>query len=338
MPESRHKGKKASAAAGQPHAFWSGTIAFSLVSIPVHLFVAQRSAGVALRMVDRDATPLARRYFCTRDDEALTADDIVRGYELENERFVTVDDDELTALAAEKSREIDLKRFVPLSEIDPIYYERAYFLAPEQGASKAYRLLARVMEEEGRAGIATFVMRGTEYLVAILGERSLLRLQTLRFHEDLRTPHDVGLPPARQPDAARVTATAREIQALELDHLEPAALADGYAKRLRALIERKLQSGTDVYAVPEVPPEDEPEPEAQVVDLMQVLKRSLAEGSSRRGTRRQSARRDRPTSTKESDSEGASKAQLYARAKKLGIEGRSAMTKEQLADAVRAAG
>lgn len=114
----------------------------------------------------------------------------MRGYEVEKDRFILVDDEELVALAPEKSQEIDLKRFVELSEIDPVYFERAYFLAPDRDAVKAYRLLARTMEEAGRAGIATFVMRGKEYLVAIIAEQGFLRAETLRFHDELRIPGD----------------------------------------------------------------------------------------------------------------------------------------------------
>ena len=201
MPEAGHKKKHDTQ---RPRSFWSGTIAFGLVSIPVSLYVASRSGGISLRMVDEDGTPLRRRYFCSKDGEPLEADDIVRGYEVEKDRFVIVKDEELEALAPEKSREIDLKRFVPLAQIDPIWFERGYFLAPDKGAMKAYRLLANTMEQEGRAGIATFVMRGKEYLVAIIGQQGLLRAETLRFHDELRTPDDVGLPTLDKADAKRI--------------------------------------------------------------------------------------------------------------------------------------
>src|SRR5690606_2702535 len=140
-------------------------------------FTATRSSGPSLRMIDQDGTPLRRVYFCSSEQVPLDADDIVRGYEIEKNRFVLIEDEELEAIAPEKSQEIALERFVDVDAIDPIYFERAYFLAPGRGGARPYRLLAEVMESSARAGIATFVMRGKEYLVAIISERGLLRAE-----------------------------------------------------------------------------------------------------------------------------------------------------------------
>ena len=125
----------------QPHAFWSGIIAFGLVSLPVSLFPAH-SGKVTLKMVDAKGTLLRRQFFCGDDNRPLERDDIVRSYEIEKYHYVVVEDEELEALEPKKSREIDLKRFVPLSSINPIYFERAYFLVPDGDTTKAYRLLA----------------------------------------------------------------------------------------------------------------------------------------------------------------------------------------------------
>ncbi|MEX2542412.1 MAG: Ku protein [Trueperaceae bacterium] len=254
--------------------FWSGTIAFGLVSLPVSLFVANRGKRVSLRLVDDDGTPLSRRYLCPAEEKPLSNDEIVRGYEVAKDEFVVVSDDELDALAPEKSQEIDLRRFVALSGIDPVYFERAYFLAPDKGASKAYRLLARAMEESGRAGVATFVMRGKEYLVAIIAEKGILRAETLRFHDELRSPEQVGLPALEEVEAARVEELEREIDALADEELDRSELADRQADRMLELVQRKLESGDDVVAAPE---ELEPEEGDQTIDLMQVLKQSLEE-------------------------------------------------------------
>src|SRR5262249_8916646 len=156
-------------------AFWSGTVTFGLVSIPVALFSANRSGRPSLRMLAPDGTPVARRYACSRDDRLLDADDIVRGYEIRKGKYVVVADDELEALEPRKSRDIDMRQFVDADELDPAYFERAYYLAPAGQSTKAYTLLAKMMERTGRAGIATFVMRGREYLVAILADAGLLR-------------------------------------------------------------------------------------------------------------------------------------------------------------------
>src|SRR5512142_1779865 len=163
----------------QPHAFWSGIVAFGLVSLPVSLFPAH-SGKLALKMVDAKGNLLKRQFFCDKDNRALERDDIVRSYEIEKYHYVVVEDEELEALEPKKSREIDLKRFVPVSAISPVYFERAYFLVPDGDTTKAYRLLAKSMEDEQRAGIATFVMHGKDYLVAIIAERGILRAETLR--------------------------------------------------------------------------------------------------------------------------------------------------------------
>lgn len=322
---------EAEADGGQPpsHAFWSGNIAFGLVSIPVVLLVASRAGGVPLRLVDAEGALLRRRYFCSRDGQPLRAEDIVRGYEVEDQRYVTVDDAELEALAPAQSREIDLKRFVPLCQIDPVYFERAYFLAPDRGALKAYRLLARTLEDARRAGIATFVMRGKEYLIAIIGEQGLLRAETLRFHDELRTPAWVGLPPLQAPDdAARIEAVERAMRDLSAPDLDSEDLRDPQRARLMEIIQRKLESRTDVVAAAREE-EEEPAEGAEIIDLMQILKQSLQ--GEMRGPPSRAAGGGRSAGREGEESRD----ELYRRARELGIQGRSHMSKEALAEAIR---
>jgi DNA end-binding protein Ku len=251
--------------------FWSGTITFGLVSVPVALYAAHRSDRVSLRMVSPEGTPLTRRYFTSKDDRELDADDIVRGYEIEKDRFVIVDDDELERLAPERTRDIDLRQFVKLSEIDPMYFERAYYLVPNGQSTKAYRLLARVMEETGRAGVATFVMRAKEYLVAIIAENGILRAETLRFADELRTPESIGLPEPGEADAAAVKRMDREIGKRVEQRLPKSDLEDRSADRLMKVIQKKLREGDDVVH----PEEGTVDRETDVIDLMEILKRRL---------------------------------------------------------------
>lgn len=278
--------------------FWSGTITFGLVSIPVALYAANRSRGVSLRMVGPSGQPLNRRYFTSRDDRELDADEIVRGYEIEKDRFVIVDDEELERLAPERTRDIDLRRFVKASEIDPMYFERAYYLTPAGQSNKAYRLLARVMEETDRAGIATFVMRTREYLVAILAENGILRAETLRFADELRSPEDVGLPaPQKAPDT-EVRRIDREIGKLAEQRMAMSELEDRSAERLHRLVKRKLRAGDDVVRIEDADDEDRP---TDVIDLMEILKRRLegqAEDEDTAGTRPAAARKPAPKSSR----------------------------------------
>ncbi len=159
---------------------WSGTIRFGLVGIPVYLFPANRPAGVGLRMLDQDGIPLARRWWCPKDEAFVDADEIIRGHATDGDEYVVVTDEELEAIEPKKSREIDLRQFVPVASVDPRWFQRGYYLAPAGESTKAYRLLAEVMERTGRAGIATFVMRAHEYLDAIVSARGILRAETLR--------------------------------------------------------------------------------------------------------------------------------------------------------------
>ena len=268
-------------------AFWSGTITFGLVSIPVNLFPGVRSQRAALRMLADDGTPLQRRYFCEKQKREVDGDEIVRGYEISKGKFVVITDDELEALEPRKSRDIDLRRFVPADDIDPLFFERSYYLAPAGETTKAYRLLAETMEQTGRAGIATFVMRGKEYLVAIVAEDGLLRADTLRFADELRTPRDVGLPAVPKSKPADVTRFRKLIKSHSSARLAPSELEDEYSERIRKLAAKKERKHEDVYELPEEVAEEEAG-DAQVIDLVEVLKRSLKSGA---GNGRKTARK-----------------------------------------------
>ena len=274
---------------------WSGNLSFGLVSIPVTLVTAQRANRAALKMLSHEGTPLRRRFFSSTGERALEKDDIVRGYEVEPDRFVTVTDDELEAIAPKLSQEIDLRRFVPLTDVDPMYFERGYFLVPGKRSGKAYRLLAHIMEERQRAGIATFVMREKEYLVAITARDGLLRAETMRFSDELRNAADLGLTRPPEPDEKQVRAFELQIDKLKTKTFDAADLEDAQALELQRLIEKKRKAGKDVIAAPaETEPEDGGS--AEIVDLMKYLKASVAgEQSAPRERKQPMAAKRKPT-------------------------------------------
>lgn len=249
--------------------FWSGAITFGMVTVPVGLYPATRSRATALRMVGPDDAPVRRVYVCSKDDKPIEADDIVRGYEIEKGRFVAVTDAELESLAPRKSREIDLRVFVDLDEIDPMLFDRAWFLVPAEGTNKAYRLLANVMEKERQAGIATFVMRGKELIVAIIAEKGILRAETLRFTSDVRSAEDVGLPEKVKAPAAEQRKFETQI-ARHGGKMNLRDFLDDYPERLEKLAKSKEKKGT---VIREVRPE--PEEGGEVIDLMAALRKSL---------------------------------------------------------------
>ena len=162
-------------------------------------------------MLSPEGVPLRREFYDAKSKRAVDRDDIVRGYELEDDEYVVVTDEELESLEPQKSRDIDLRQFVDRDAIDPMYFDRAYFLTPAGESTKAYRLLAETMERTNRAGIATFIMRGKEYLIAILAEDGILRAETLRFADEVRTPDQIGLPEPPKLKAAEVKRFERAI-------------------------------------------------------------------------------------------------------------------------------
>ena len=256
--------------------FWSGTITFGLVSIPVDLVAAVGARDKSMKLVDAEGHALGRRYYCPKDDKLLDSDEIVRGYETEQGKMVVITDEEFESAAPEKSRDIDLKSFVPLDAISPFFFERPYFLAPDERAGKAYALLAQTMATTGKAGIGSFVMRGHEYLAAIVAENGVLRAEVLRYADEIRSPETIGLPKPVKADAGRVRALKKAIDALAQPALDPAEMADLEAEALHAFAQRKAKSGAGVIAMESLEDvDDDGAGSAQVIDLMEVLRKSL---------------------------------------------------------------
>lgn len=257
------------------HPQWTGSLSFGLVSIPVQLYSATRSARVSLRMIAPDGAPVVRRFYCPDDGEQVGRDELARGYEYKPGKYVQVSDEELEALEPDKSRDIDLRLFVPVTSLDPAYFERMYFLTPAGDSNKAYRLLVGVMERTGRAGIATFVMHDREYLVAIISQHGLLCAEVLRFHTELREVSAIPISKAK-PDAKLV----KELETLLGKHnhgkWDPASTPNERGEALRALAAKKAKKGKDVIELAPAGEDDEDlSGETQTVDLMQLLKQSL---------------------------------------------------------------
>ena len=274
--------------------FWSGTISFGLVSIPVSLFPANRSSRVPARTLGPEGVPLGRRYYSSKTDRELSPKEMVRGYETEKDRYVLVTDEELDRLAPKKSRDIDLRQFVDVNQIPPIYFERGYFLTPEGDSTKAYMLLAAILEKTQRAGIATFVMRGKEYLIAITAENGILRAETMRFREEIRSPGDIGLPERRKAPEEQTRRFIQIIQKHASPELSQNELRDETSAELLKLVHEKEEKKQDVVRT-----SDEKESGGESApDLVAILKQSLAgrTGQRPRHSRagaRQSARQPR---------------------------------------------
>jgi len=222
-------------------------------------------------MLGPDGQPLARKYYAEKSGKDLDADEVVRGYEIDKDKFVIVTDEELERLAPDKTRDIDLKQFVPAASIPPLYFERGYFLTPAAGSQKAYKLLAETMAKNQLAGIATFVMRGKEYLVAIFSDKGVLRAETMRFADELRSPADIGLPKKKDaPSKATVHKFEKLITTRSKKQFSPSKLEDKQTDSLLKLVKKKQANRANVVKV-----EEEADTDHKVVDLVKILKQSL---------------------------------------------------------------
>lgn len=264
---------------GGVRAFWSGTLTFGLVSVPVELYSAVGQSRVAFHMLSPDGHPLRRRYVSSKDQQPLEREQIVRGWQADG-GFVTVTAEELEALEPQRSREIDLRRFVDRATLDPLYGDRAYFLLPDGEVNKPYRLLAATMEKTGHAGIATFVMRGREVAIAIYAERGILRAQTLRPPAEIRTAEAVGLPAPGAVDEALVAQLKKAIAKDAKPSLDTKSLRDETAAAVRALAAKKKKAGMDVVEVDEalVATREDDDGMAPIVDIVAILKERLGGG------------------------------------------------------------
>jgi DNA end-binding protein Ku len=266
--------------AGAPvRSLWTGTITFGLVSIPVDLVTAVRPRQTAMKLVDKSGHALGREYHCSKENRKLSQDELVRGYETDSGKMVVITDEEFESVAPEMSGDIELRNFVPLEQIPPIYFNRPYFLAPSGKSTKAYHLLTATMAKAGRVGIGSFVMRGHEYLVAIIADNGVLRADTLRYADELRTPESIGLGKRSKPAASKVTQYGKIIDDLKRSSLDLAELEDEEARALEKLAQEKQQEEDDVIHRRGLEEADAEAGSAKVIDLMEVLRKSLSKGA-----------------------------------------------------------
>jgi DNA end-binding protein Ku len=283
LPKRKHNGgaDETVETAGAPvRSMWSGTITFGLVSIPVDLLSAVRPRQTAMKLVDKAGHALGREYHCSKEDKELDQDELVRGYQTDDGKMVVITDEEFESVAPEMSGDIELRGFVPLEQIPPMYFQKPYFLAPSGKTAKAYHLLATTMEKTGRVGIGSFVMRGHEYLVAIVADNGVLRADTLRYADEIRTPEAIGLPKSKKAPAAKVARFSKAIDALEQSKLDLSELEDRDAQALRELAESKQKNDENVIHQRGLEDADAGEGgSAQVIDLMEVLRKSLSKNA-----------------------------------------------------------
>jgi DNA end-binding protein Ku len=244
---------------------WTGAISFGLVSVPVRMFSATQSKELRFHFLDKhDLQPIGYDKVRRDTGEHVDSDDIIRGFEVEKGRFVPLEDEDLDRLDIELTKTIDICDFVDLDEIDPIYFRKAYYLAPQDGAEKPYHLLERALEETGKVGIAKIVIRNKQHLAALRAANGTIVLETMYYADEVRQPEQAnGKVQVRKPEVEMAKSLVENLSA----EFDPEKYDDTYRKELLELLRAK-EAG---QPLPE-PDEDEG---GEVVDLMAALRESV---------------------------------------------------------------
>ncbi|MFG2637607.1 Ku protein [Streptomyces sp. NPDC048362] len=306
---------------------WTGVLTFGLVTLPVGLYTATEDHTVHFHQLQRGTSDRVRsKRGNERTGKEVGTERIVKGYELGDGEYVVVEPEELEEISPGRSKVIDMAGFVDLRRIEPVYFDRTYYVGPRRAEYvKVYELMRAALERSDKAGIATLTMRGKEYLTALRAQPEVLVLHTLHWADEVRDPAAVVdlLPDRRGKVTAKELRTAEQlIDALTLDW-DPGDYRDTYAERVERLVAAK-RKGEEVVG------EAEPPQATNVVDLMDALSRSVEESRSR-GRGKGGAR---PGRKKREDLTSLSKAELYERASAAGVPGRSKMTRQQLIEAL----
>jgi DNA end-binding protein Ku len=298
-----------------PRAIWTGSISFGLVNVPVGLYSATESKTIHFHQVQEGTgRRIRQKRVAEGTGREVDYEKIVKGYETDDGDLIIVTPEELESVEPTRTRTIEIEDFVELAQIDPIYFDKAYYLAPDDGSKKPYALLREAMRSSGRVAIGRFVMRNKEYLAAIRPLDQVLVLETMHFGDEVRSPDDLDVP-----GKVKLTDRERKIAGQLIDSLttdwDPMAYEDRYRERVADLVRQKAQGGEVVVA--------EEEERERPSDLMKALEASLDDIASARKARQ--LRREL---------QGLTKGELQKRAAKADVEGRSQMSKDELVAAL----
>jgi DNA end-binding protein Ku len=252
-----------------PHSIGSGTLSFGLVSVPVKMYTASSSAAVSFNLLHaKCGNRIKQQQICPVCNEVLDRSSLVKGYEFTKDQYVRFTEEELKGLEGEASQTIDILEFVPLEQVDPIYFEKTYYLGPDKGGSKAYRLLCDVMVQTKRVALAKYIMRGKENLVLIRPSQDGLMLHTMYFADEVRDFGEIDKGTDATIKPGELQLATRLVEELSAKEFKPEQYKDDYRDRVLEAVESKVE-GKEITAIgPQVQ-------RAQVIDLMDALKQSL---------------------------------------------------------------
>ncbi len=275
---------------------WKGSLSFGLVTIPVGLAVAQQRQDVSFRTLHRECgTPIKQKRYCPVHDRDVTPDELVKGWEFTKGQFVIVEDSDMDAIAAERSRSIDLIQFVELAEVDPLYFDRAYYLAPsdDEVARRPYVLLLEALRDTGMAAVGRFVLWSKENLCLVRPIDGALVLETLYFAEDVRSSEEIQAAVGSVETNDAELAMARQLVESLAGPFDPNAFVNEHRTRVKAMLEAK-RAGEDIVVAEDV------ETAAPVVDIMDALKESLerAKKTQPKATKKKSPRKKKAATSK----------------------------------------
>jgi DNA end-binding protein Ku len=301
-----------------PRAIWTGAISFGLVNVPVRMYSAIAEHDLHFNYIhEPDASRIGYQKICKAEGKPVPEDEIVKAFEYEKDEYVYMRDEDFEAAEAENHRTIDIRDFVPHEQIDPIYFERTYYLGPQDNGEKVYTLLLRAMEESGLAAIAKYVMRDRQNLACLRVRDGVITLEQMYFADEIRPVDEIA--------PGKVKVDERELEMAEqlidsfAGEFDPTKYEDTYRDALCEIIEAK-RKGKEVHAA-------KPEEPEKPADLMAALRASL-----------EAAQRRRPAPSRSNGKlDELSREELYERAKDADIKGRSKMSREDLVEALKAA-
>jgi len=253
-----------------PHAIASGTISFGLVSVPVKLYSATKSKNVSFNLLhEKDHSRLRQQYVCATCNQIVDRGEMVKGYEYAKGQYAIITDAELKALLEKTEQSIEIEQFVPIASVDPVCFDKAYALGPDKGGQKAYRLLAKAMERADMGAVARFSTRGKQDLVLLRQTEGGLMMHTLYYADEVRGFQEIDLGDSASFKSGEVDLAVQLIEQLAVKTFNHEQFRDDYRTKVIDLIERKV-AGQEVAVAAA------PAPRAQIIDLMDALKASLA--------------------------------------------------------------
>jgi DNA end-binding protein Ku len=260
-------------------AIWKGNISFALVSIPISLFSATRKNELSFHYLHKkDMSPVSYKRFCDSENVEVPWEEITRGYEYERDRYVEITDEDLDKADVELTKTIQIQEFVQEDEIDPLYFDKPYYLEPQKGGERAYALMRDALAESGKVGIAKVVLKSREHLAAVKSVGNLLTLQTMRFAHEIVDSGSLNVPQKTDVSKKEMDLANTLIDSMS-DKFDPGKYKDDYYDKVLGIIQMKVAGVS-----PQAPAPKGPGP-AKVVDLMEILKQSLSETKKSKGSR-----------------------------------------------------